>query len=227
MKDGFILYKKMYEPIRSYSNAEKGELLDAIFQYQISGAISDTLSDKVKIAFEFFRVQMDLDFDKYSAKCAKNKEVAEKRWKNTNECERIRTNANDTDKDKEKDKDKDKEKEKENVKEKEKVDIDFARMLQYWNDHCGNMPKIIKLSDKRKAAITARYKEHGKDGILKAIQKSETSDFMQGKKTDFVGSFDFMIKAENFVKILEGNYDNKNANGKSDWIDSQINRTCY
>lgn len=129
MKDGFILYKKMYEPIRSYTNVEKGELLDAIFQYQISGAISDTLSDKVKIAFEFFRVQMDLDFDKYSAKCAKNKEVAEKRWNNTNECERIRTHTNDTDKEK----DKGKENENEKVKVKENAKENNIPFADFWN----------------------------------------------------------------------------------------------
>ena len=39
--------------------------------------------------------------------------------------------------------------------------------------------------------------------------KVEASDFLSGRVKDWKASFDWVIKPVNAVKILEGNYDNK------------------
>lgn len=107
------------------------------------------------------------------------------------------------------------------------IKIDYSKLIDYWNDNCGNCKKIMSIEGSRRKHVTARIKQYGKDKMLLAISKVSKSDFLQGKKTDFLCTFDFMIKAENFLKIIEGNYDNGSATGNTDYISTQINRTCY
>lgn len=107
MKKGFLIYKSLYEPIKSLTRNQKGELLEAIFEYQTNGIIIKDISPIVNMAFMFFKNQFDIDSEKYAERCLKAKESVQKRW-NTKECdsiptytnvyERIRTNTNDTDK---------------------------------------------------------------------------------------------------------------------------------
>lgn len=97
MKEGFIIYKSLYEPIKALTREQKGELLDAIFEYQTSDTIIESMSPLVNMAFMFFKNQFDIDNKKYIDKCEKNKQNAEKRW-NPNASERIRTHPKDADK---------------------------------------------------------------------------------------------------------------------------------
>lgn len=94
-KEGFILYKSMYEPIRSLTTECKGMLLDAIYLYHIDGTLPDA-SSPVYMAFMFFKNQFDIDEKKYKAKCQKNSDVAKKRW-HANASERMQTVTNDAD----------------------------------------------------------------------------------------------------------------------------------
>ena len=63
--------------------------------------------------------------------------------------------------------------------------------------------------------ITTKVKELvdsiGKDydQKVKAFEKAEQSDFLKGKSGKFKASFDWIMKAANFIKVLEGNYDNR------------------
>lgn len=73
MKKGFILYKDNYEPIKSLTLEEKGELLEAIFRYNISGEIIG-LSPVAKMAFQFLKPTFDRDIEKYTHVCERNHE---------------------------------------------------------------------------------------------------------------------------------------------------------
>ena len=95
-KEGFILYKSMYEPIRSLTTECKGMLLDAIYLYHIDGTLPDA-SSPVYMAFMFFKNQFDIDEKKYRAKCQKNSDVAKMRW-NANAYERMQPVTNHADK---------------------------------------------------------------------------------------------------------------------------------
>gem|GEM_PF-3162730 len=70
-KDGFLIYKSQYSPIKILTTEEKSELLDAIFSYQIEGKIGD-LSPRVCIAFAFIKNQFEIDNAKYKMTCEKN-----------------------------------------------------------------------------------------------------------------------------------------------------------
>ena len=93
MKKGFLIYKSLYEPIKEFSREQKGELLEAIFEYQISGEITEGLSPIVNMAFLFFKNQFDIDNSKYEERCEKAKKSAEYRWKKKEE-NKMQTDAN-------------------------------------------------------------------------------------------------------------------------------------
>ena len=93
MKKGFLIYKSLYEPIKGFDREQKGELLEAIFEYQISGEITEGLSPIVNMAFLFFKNQFDIDNLKYEERCEKAKKSAEYRWKKKEE-NKMQTDAN-------------------------------------------------------------------------------------------------------------------------------------
>lgn len=79
MKESFLLYISFYEPIKNLSKEDKGELLDAIFNYQINPNNPVGLQgSNVKMAFEFFKNQFRLDNVKYQKTVDKNRENGKK-----------------------------------------------------------------------------------------------------------------------------------------------------
>ena len=78
----------------------------------------------------------------------------------------------------------------------------------------------IKPGSKRYIMLNARFKEYGLAQIIQAIENIKKSSFLRGQsKSNFIVCFDWMIKPNNFIKVLEGNYsDNKkegNTNGST------------
>ena len=70
--------------------------------------------------------------------------------------------------------------------------------------------KQLKITDKRKRAINNLLKEYSLEEMLQAMGKIRTSNFLQGNnKTGWQISFDWFTNKSNFLKVLEGNYDDK------------------
>ena len=70
--------------------------------------------------------------------------------------------------------------------------------------------KQLKINDKRKRAINNLLKEYSLEEMLRAMGKIRTSNFLQGNnKTGWQISFDWFTNKSNFLKVLEGNYDDK------------------
>lgn len=72
MKESFIIYKGYYEPIKSLTDEQLGQLFRCIFNYQIDG-IEPTINDSIYMAFQFFKNQFRLDEDKYQKVIERNK----------------------------------------------------------------------------------------------------------------------------------------------------------
>ena len=70
--------------------------------------------------------------------------------------------------------------------------------------------KQLKITDKRKRTINNLLKEYSIEEVLQAMEKIRTSNFLQGNnKTGWQIAFDWFINKSNFLKVLEGNYDDK------------------
>ncbi len=103
-RDGFVLYKTHYAPIKDFTDEQLGRLFRCIFEWQINGK---TNPDKdISIAFAFIENQFRIDDSKYNDRCETNRASIMKRW-HTNEYEGIQTYTIDTDKEEDKDKEKD------------------------------------------------------------------------------------------------------------------------
>jgi hypothetical protein len=74
-------------------------------------------------------------------------------------------------------------------------------------------PKVQKLTDPRRAALTQRIKDVG--GAIawrEAINRAASSPLLTGQKGNgWRADFDWLCKAANFTKLMEGNYDPSNA----------------
>lgn len=71
-RESFLLYKSFYLPIKELSVVEKGNLLDAIFQYNIDGKICE-LTPVCQMAFNFMRSQFERDDEKYQIVVERNR----------------------------------------------------------------------------------------------------------------------------------------------------------
>lgn len=77
------------------------------------------------------------------------------------------------------------------------------------------LPKCIKLTDKRKKGINARIKEYDIETILKALDKVKESNFLKGlDNRDFKANIDWIFNPNNFIKILEDKYKNRTIEKK-------------
>jgi len=98
----------------------------------------------------------------------------------------------------------------------------YTELLATFHDECTSMPRVMKLSSNRRTTLLARWKEVDTDshfestddgiGIFRAIfKRAQASDFLSGRSGKFKPGFDWLIKSENFLKLCEGNYDNRST----------------
>ena len=93
-------------------------------------------------------------------------------------------------------------------------DIDtMSALVNYWNENVANstIKSITKINpnSQRYHNLNARVKEHGVDEIQKAMDNTAKSDFLNGKNNrGWTITFDWFVKPNNFIKVLEGNYTN-------------------
>lgn len=77
---------------------------------------------------------------------------------------------------------------------------------------CGaKIPRIRSLTGQRKAFLEARLKEFGEDAVREAIGKAARSDFLNGHGSRaFIADFTWIMRPNNFPRVLEGSFDNRN-----------------
>ena len=80
-----------------------------------------------------------------------------------------------------------------------------------WNTLPDPIPRltVLKPGTKRYESLSARYDEYGIDNIMIAIEKVRKSSFLCGKSTKWFIKFDWFVLPNNFPKVLEGNYADK------------------
>lgn len=88
---------------------------------------------------------------------------------------------------------------------------DAKTVFDLFNEICVSLPKARDFTKKRKDAIRKLLKEYTIGDIETVFEKAEASDFLKGKKSDWKCNFDWLMNINNFVKVKDGNYDNKRA----------------
>jgi len=111
---------------------------------------------------------------------------------------------------KDKDKDRGKEKGKKKSPAAAAAPLPLKKVMENYNLICNRFPKVTEFSKSRKAAAGARLKEHGYDKVMKMLQMAAESDFLAGSnERNWVASYDWLMRPTNFVKVLEGHYENR------------------
>lgn len=109
-----------------------------------------------------------------------------------------------------------------------KENTPYKKIVQAYNDICKSLPGVKVISEKRKKKMRVMYREVGDIGIIiEAFKKAESSDFLSGRNGKWNGcNFDWLINYNNFVKVIEGTYDNRDGfHGGDD--DSGNNKNKY
>ena len=75
MRDSFVLYCSLREPLKKLSENETGSLFKAILDYVAEGTEPNGLSQAAEMAFMFVKSQLDRDSEKYDAVCQKRAEA--------------------------------------------------------------------------------------------------------------------------------------------------------
>ena len=90
--------------------------------------------------------------------------------------------------------------------------VNYEQIKDLFNDICISLPRVTSLSDKRKQAIKARLNKYTVEQFKEMFTKAEASTFLKGgNNRNWQANFDWLIKDSNFVKVLDGNYDDKKS----------------
>ena len=95
--------------------------------------------------------------------------------------------------------------------------VDFSMLMNYFNStFSGKLPSIKSMTETRKKAIKARVAQYGKKSIEEVFKSVLASDFLLGgNDRNWRPDFDWIFKAANYTKILEGNYNGERNNTMS------------
>lgn len=104
--------------------------------------------------------------------------------------------------------------------EKEREEEKARQIADLFNSLCPSFSKVKVLSDSMKEDIAETLCKFSEADISAAFEKAEKSSFLKGKnERKWTASFDWLIKAENIAKVLNGNYDDakdeSNSSGAS------------
>ena len=78
---GYVIYPDQWKALKGLSLARLGRVFKAVYETLngVEGAEKE-LKGSVRIAYDFLRVQFDMDVEKYDQLCERNRIKAKKRW---------------------------------------------------------------------------------------------------------------------------------------------------
>ena len=118
-----------------------------------------------------------------------------------------------------------------NIRREEYSVADCEAIQNLFNDVCYNFSACRNLTKTRLEKVRILLSEFALDDIKKVFEKANGSDYLTGKNDrGWRAGFDWIIEVDNFVKIQDGNFDNR-ENKKSrydfDEIDREIRNKQY
>lgn len=87
------------------------------------------------------------------------------------------------------------------------------QLADRYNAICTNLPRVVRLTDKRRRAVRLIYgKGYTPEQLDEAFRKAQASSFCTGQNDrHWKADFDWLLNESNLVKVLEGKYDNPAA----------------
>ena len=97
-------------------------------------------------------------------------------------------------------------------------DID-NEVIRLYHSICISFPTIRALSSGRLKAVQNLLKTYSLDDFKTVFTNAEGSSFLKGSDGGWKASFDWLMKENNFLKVLEGNYaDKPSRNGRKEMV---------
>ena len=84
--NSFILHAHYEKQLKMLNMEQRGLLITALFDYQITNKVPEIEDSVVQMAFSFIAEQMDYDRSVYEKKCEQNRNSANKRWSASKSC---------------------------------------------------------------------------------------------------------------------------------------------
>ena len=102
----------------------------------------------------------------------------------------------------------------------------FNNFLNIYNEECTNLPKCLKITEKRKVAINKCLKEKIDEEVFREICiKANQSNFLIGENDrNWKADFDFVTRTDKAMQILEGKYESKTKKQASNNIFYEIGK---
>ena len=103
-------------------------------------------------------------------------------------------------------------------KKPEKINAEeYQHILNAYNDNCGSLPKVAKLTEKRRRAIRLCVEQgFSDDDFCAAFKKAASTPFLTGDNDrKWRANFDFIVKPDNLQRIIEGAYGSGQENSHS------------
>ena len=87
------------------------------------------------------------------------------------------------------------------------------QLADRYNAICTNLPRVVRLTDKRRRAVRLIYdKGYTPEQLDEVFRKAQSSSFCTGQNDrHWKADFDWLLNESNLVKVLEGKYDNPAA----------------
>lgn len=85
-------------------------------------------------------------------------------------------------------------------------------VISQFNSICASLNKVSGMTESRRKAVQSALNAVGQEKLTELFRKAEVSDFLTKRNsTGWKAGFDWLLKPENYTKVLEGNYDNRNS----------------
>jgi len=101
---------------------------------------------------------------------------------------------------------------------KGKEAVPYKEIVSLYHELCPSLPRVAQLTDtrKRKLKVLWNFVEGNLDKIKEVFEKAEESEFLSGRNAKWTGcNFDWLINTNNFVKVLEGSYNDRRSTGET------------
>ena len=98
-----------------------------------------------------------------------------------------------------------------------KPNSDIDRAVSAWNEMADKtgLSTVTKLNDWRRKSVKARIATYGLAEWLRAVQMVGDSAHLHGQNRDqFCANFDFLVREQNFLRVIEGNYNRRQVSGR-------------